>query len=186
VPPRTRETGPADRLGFVWRIRLYSDPLNETTDGSVLVITVGQPMFNRWAALMGEEHWLTDRRFKDHDARGWNGEAISKRMQAWCAERTTGEVMDALERARLPVAPVYSPQQALEDPHIRSVGFYKALDYPGVATPAPVIQTPVTVKKTPGAIHHRAPQLGEHTDAILGEIGYSAAEIAALREEDVI
>ena len=64
--------------------------------------------------------------------------------------------------------------------------FYKALDHPGVATPAPVIQTPVTVKKTPGAIRHRAPQLGEHTDVILGEIGYSAAEIAALREEDVI
>jgi len=157
-----------------------------TKDGSVLVITVGQPMFNRWAALIGEEHWLTDHRFKDDDARGWHGEAISERMQAWCAERTTAEVMDALEKARLPVAPVYSPQQALEDPHIRSVGFYRGLDYPGVATPAPVVQTPVTVKKTPGTVRHRAPQLGEHTDAILGEIGYSAADIAALREEGVV
>jgi crotonobetainyl-CoA:carnitine CoA-transferase CaiB-like acyl-CoA transferase len=49
-----------------------------------------------------------------------------------------------------------------------------------------VTQTPVKVKKTPGTVRHRAPQLGEHTDAILGEIGYSAAEIAALREADVI
>jgi crotonobetainyl-CoA:carnitine CoA-transferase CaiB-like acyl-CoA transferase len=158
----------------------------QTKDGSVLVITVGQPMFNRWAALMGEEHWLTDHRFKDDDARGWNGEAISERMQAWCAERTTAEVMDTLEKARLPVAPVYSPQQALEDPHVRAAGFYEHLDYPGVKTPAPVTTTPVTAKKSPGTIRHRAPQLGEHTEAILGEVGYSAGEIAALREAGVI
>lgn len=158
----------------------------KTKDGAVLVTTVGQPMFNRWAALMGEEHWLTDHRFKDDDARGWNGEAISERMQAWCAERTTDEVMTALEKARLPVAPVYSPQQALEDPHVRAAGFFEGMDYPGVKTPAPVTRTPVKVTKTPGAVRHRAPQLGEHTDAILGELGYSAAEVAAMRESGVI
>ena len=158
----------------------------KTKDGTVLVITVGQPMFNRWASIMGEEHWLSDHQFKDDDARGWNGEAISERMQAWCAERTTEEVMTALEKEQLPVAPVYSPQQALEDPHIRAAGFYEALDYPGVSAPTPVMQTPVKVKKSPGSIRHRAPQLGEHTEAILGEIGYSAADIAALREEGVI
>jgi len=158
----------------------------KTKDGAVLVTTVGQPMFNRWATLMGEEHWLSDHRFKDDDARGWNGAVISERMQAWCAERTTEDVMDALEKARLPVAPVYSPQQALDDPHVRAAGFFEPVEYPGVKSPAPVTQTPVTVKKTPGTVRHRAPQLGEHTDAILGEIGYSAAEIAALRDEDVI
>jgi crotonobetainyl-CoA:carnitine CoA-transferase CaiB-like acyl-CoA transferase len=143
-------------------------------------------MFNRWAALMGEEHWLTDHRFKDDDARGWNGEAISERMQEWCAERTTAEVMDALEKARLPVAPVYSPQQALEDPHVRAAGFYEPMDYPGVSAPAPVTTPPVKLAKSPGTIRHRAPQLGEHTEAILGEVGYAASEIAVLREEGVI
>ena len=158
----------------------------KTKDGTVLVITLGQPMFKRWAALMGEEGWLSDRRFRDDDARGRNGEAISERMQAWCAERTTDEVMAELERARLPVAPVYSPQQALEDPHIRAAGFFEAMDYPGVSVPTPVMRTPVKVTKSPGAVRHRAPQLGEHTDAILGEIGYSAEDIAAMRADGVI
>jgi crotonobetainyl-CoA:carnitine CoA-transferase CaiB-like acyl-CoA transferase len=158
----------------------------KTKDGTVLVITLGPPMFKRWAALMGEEHWLSDRRFRDDDARGWNGEVISERMQAWCAERTTDEVMSELERARLPVAPVYSPQQALEDPHIRAAGFFEALDYPGVNAPTPVMQTPVKVKKSPGTVRHRAPQLGEHTDAILSEIGYSAEDIAAMRADGAI
>ena len=52
--------------------------------------------------------------------------------------------------------------------------------------PGPVVRTPVKVTKTPGAIRHRAPQLGEHTDAILAEIGYSDVEIAALREDGVV
>jgi len=158
----------------------------KTKDGAVLVTTVGQPMFNRWATLLGEEHWLSDHRFKDDDVRGWNGEVISERMQAWCAARTTEEVMAELEKARLPVAPVYSPQQALEDPHIRAAGFFEPVDYPGVAAPAPVTRTPVKVMKSPGRIRHRAPQLGEHTDEILGELGYTAADVAAMRENDVI
>jgi crotonobetainyl-CoA:carnitine CoA-transferase CaiB-like acyl-CoA transferase len=157
-----------------------------TKDGSVLVITVGQPMFKRWAELTGETHWLADPRFKNDDTRGWNGAAISARMQAWCAERTTEEVMAALETARLPVAPVYSPQQALDDPHVRAAGFYQAMDYPGLPAPAPVVRTPVKVTKSPGAIRHRAPELGEHTDAILCELGYSPGEIAGLRDEGVV
>jgi crotonobetainyl-CoA:carnitine CoA-transferase CaiB-like acyl-CoA transferase len=158
----------------------------KTKNGAVLATTVGQPMFNRWAALIGEEQWLSDHRFKDDDARGRNGAVISERMQAWCAERTTEEVMAALEKARLPVAPVYSPQQALDDPHVREAGFFESVEYPGVAAPAPLSRTPVKVTKTPGRVRHRAPQLGEHTDAILGEIGYSADEIATLREAGVI
>jgi crotonobetainyl-CoA:carnitine CoA-transferase CaiB-like acyl-CoA transferase len=158
----------------------------ETKDGSVLVITVGQPMFKRWAELMGETHWLSDPRFKDDDTRGWNGAAVSERMQAWCAERTTEEVMAVLEQARLPVAPVYSPQQTLEDPHVRAAGFYQAMDYPGVPVPAPVVRTPVKVTKSPGAIRHRAPALGEHTDAILQELGYSGDDIAGLRKDGVV
>jgi crotonobetainyl-CoA:carnitine CoA-transferase CaiB-like acyl-CoA transferase len=143
-------------------------------------------MFKRWAELTGETHWLADPRFKNDDTRGWNGAAISARMQAWCAERTTEEVMAALETARLPVAPVYSPQQALDDPHVRAAGFYQAMDYPGLPAPAPVVRTPVKVTKSPGAIRHRAPELGEHTDAILCELGYSPGEIAGLRDEGVV
>ena len=63
--------------------------LFRTRDGWIIAYAIGGPMFARWAKLMGEDHWLTDPRFKDDLARGDNGEIISKRMSEWTAERTT-------------------------------------------------------------------------------------------------
>ena len=64
-----------------------------TRDGWMLVQVVGQPLFRRWANLMGEDHWLTDPRFKDDISRGEHGALISARMGAWCAERTSAEAL---------------------------------------------------------------------------------------------
>jgi crotonobetainyl-CoA:carnitine CoA-transferase CaiB-like acyl-CoA transferase len=77
-------------------------------------------------------------------------------------------------------------QQTLDDPHIEKVGFFQKVEYPGMARPAPVAKAPVWLSETPGAIRHRPPTLGEHTDAIMGELGYAAREIAALRGQKVI
>ena len=135
---------------------------------------------------MGEETWLTDPRFKDDDSRAEHGEIISERMQAWCAERTTDEALAELEEARLPAAPVFTPQQALDNEHIREVGFMKPVDYPGLQKPAPVIDTPVKLSETPGGIRRRPPKLGEHNEEILAELGYDAAAIARFREVGAI
>src|SRR4029450_7315224 len=89
-------------------------------------------MCKRWARLMGEEHWLTDPRFADDRARGDHGEIISKRMNDWTGERTTGEALAALEAAKIPAGPLYSPQQALEDAHIRAAGLLGGTMYPGL------------------------------------------------------
>ncbi|MEE2775310.1 MAG: CoA transferase [Acidobacteriota bacterium] len=157
-----------------------------TKDGWVQVLTIGQPLFERWVRLMGEEEWLDDPRFADDLARGDNGVVISERMQRWCDERTTAEVLAELDEARLPAGPVYSPQQALDDPHVQAMQFMKPVDYPGLPKPAPVADTPVRLSATPGQIRHRAPQLGEHTEEVLGELGYSSDDIASLRAEQVV
>jgi crotonobetainyl-CoA:carnitine CoA-transferase CaiB-like acyl-CoA transferase len=157
-----------------------------TKDGWIIAYAIGNPMFARWAKLMGEDHWLTDPRFKDDAARGDNGELISKRMAEWCAERTSAEALAELDRAKVPGAPLYSPQQALEDTHIRAAGLLRDQDYPGLPRRAALAPTPVDLSETPGRFRHRAPLLGEHTDAILGELGYGAEAIADLRARGVI
>jgi crotonobetainyl-CoA:carnitine CoA-transferase CaiB-like acyl-CoA transferase len=158
----------------------------QTKDGWVLVQSVGGPLFKRWADLMGEAHWLDDPRFKDDISRGDNGELISERLAKWCAERTTDEVLSEMEAARLPAGPVLSPQEVLDDPHIAAKGLFKAVEYPGLDSPAPLMSTPVELSETPGEIRSRPPTLGEHTDQIMAELGYSETEIAKLKQQRVV
>ena len=157
-----------------------------TKDGWVLMMVVGQPLFERWADLMGEQHWLEDPRFKDDLARGDNGEVISERMARWCESRTTEQCLAELDAARLPAGPVLAPQEALDHEHIRAMRFMLAVDYPGLTKPAPVADTPVRLSETPGGVRHRARGLGEHTGEVLAEIGYDEAAVARLHEAGVV
>ncbi len=160
--------------------------LFRTKDGWIIAYAIGNPMFARWAKMMGEDSWLTDPRFKDDEARGNHAEDISKRMSAWTMQRTTEQALKELEGAKIPAGPLYTPQQALDDAHIRRAGLLVDTEYPGVARRVPLAPTPVDLSDTPGRFRHRAPTLGEHTNAILGEIGYSMAEIDALRKKGVV
>ena len=169
---RSQTSGPADTF--------------KTKTGWVLVQSVGGPLFKRWANLMGEDHWVDDPRFKDDITRGDNGELISERLATWCAERTSAEVLEAMEEARLPAGPIMSPQDVLEDPHIAAKGLFQPVQYPGLDIPAPLMRTPVELSETPGEIRTRAPTLGEHTDEIMKELGYSMEQIDKLRENRII
>jgi crotonobetainyl-CoA:carnitine CoA-transferase CaiB-like acyl-CoA transferase len=154
----------------------------KTKDGWIVTMVVGNPLFERWAKLMGEAEWLTDPRFSTDTLRGKHGELISERMSRWCAERTTDQAVTELEKARVPAGPVLSPAQVLADPHVAAREIFKKIEYPGLPKPAPVADTPVKLSETPGGIRKRAPTLGEHTDSILQQLGFDAAEIGALHK----
>ena len=177
----------SDRVATVNRGQTSApSDLFRTKDGWIIAYAIGGPMYKRWAQLMGEEQWLTDARFKDDLARGDHGEIISERMSRWTSSRTTEQALAELEKVQIPAGPLYSPQQALEDVHIRAAGLLADTDYPGLPRPAPLAPTPVDLSETPGTFRHRAPQLGEHTDAILAELGYSAEDIEQLRADRVV
>jgi crotonobetainyl-CoA:carnitine CoA-transferase CaiB-like acyl-CoA transferase len=154
--------------------------------GWILVQVVGQPIFKRWVRLMGEEQWLQDPRFLDDKARGENWQPLDQRMSEWCRERTREHALAELEQARVPAYPVNSIQNALDDPHVRAMGYLRPTDYPGLPRPAQLVETPFRLSATPCEYRMRPPLVGEHTEQILRELGYSDGQISDLRHREVI
>jgi crotonobetainyl-CoA:carnitine CoA-transferase CaiB-like acyl-CoA transferase len=157
-----------------------------TRDGWIVATVIGEPMFRRWCRMIGEEHWLADPRFADDQARGDHGDVVSARMSAWCAERSCAEALAELEKANIVAGQIYSPQQALDDAHIRAAHLLEERTYPGLDRSVPLAPTPIDLSETPGTYRRPAPLLGEHTDEILAGLGYDATEIAALHAARVV
>jgi crotonobetainyl-CoA:carnitine CoA-transferase CaiB-like acyl-CoA transferase len=154
--------------------------LVRTKDGWILLQVVSDTLYGRWARLMGEDMWLTDPRFASDGLRAENGEALSDRTRRWAAERTTDQALAELAAAKVPAGPMLSPQQALEDPHVRATGMVREIAYPGIAKPVPYVESGARLNGDRAPLR-RPPTPGEHTNAILGQLGYSETEIVALR-----
>ena len=161
--------------------------LYRTSDGGrVLLQIAGQPMFKRWCRLVGREDLFDDPRFADDDLRWANGDVLNDLMAEWCAPKTKAEVLGLLESAKLPAAPMHSTADVLADPQVEAMGYLRRVPFPGAPHDVPIIETPFRMSATPGEIRHRAPLLGEHTDEVLGEIGYTAGDIAGLRGRGIV
>jgi crotonobetainyl-CoA:carnitine CoA-transferase CaiB-like acyl-CoA transferase len=157
----------------------------KTKDGWITVAVNGDPLFRRVVRLIGATDWLEDPRFASDKLRGDHGEFISKRVAAWVAERTSAEAVAAFESARVPAGAVLAPRQTLSDPHVMAGDFFREVDFPGIGK-AKIAATPVKLHGTPGSVRRRPPALGEHTDEILRELGYSAPEISAFRKSGAV
>jgi crotonobetainyl-CoA:carnitine CoA-transferase CaiB-like acyl-CoA transferase len=157
-----------------------------TRDGWILCQVIGNAMFARWATLVAEPDWPSDPRFRDDASRGDHGAVISERMAAWCADRTNAVALHALERAAIPSAAVLTPQEVLDDAQVQATGVLEPVDYPGLPQSAPVARVPVWLSEASRAPRGRSPIVGEHTDTILAQLGFTTDAIAELRRKGVV
>jgi crotonobetainyl-CoA:carnitine CoA-transferase CaiB-like acyl-CoA transferase len=152
--------------------------LFRTADGWIFVMCMTEKF---WQALLGElgrADLASDGRFATSDARRRNRDELTEVLDSEFVRRTTQQWLDRLQ-GLLPAAPVYDLAQALDNPYAGAIGMVRTLPHP--ARPDfRVLANPIKLDgvRLPS---RRAPGLGEHTDALLREAGYSDAEIAALR-----
>jgi crotonobetainyl-CoA:carnitine CoA-transferase CaiB-like acyl-CoA transferase len=117
---------------------------------------------------------------------GQHGDVLNDIMQEWCDDKTKAEIPSLLQAAKLPAAPLHSTQDVLDDPHVAAMGYLRRVPFPGASRDVPIIEMPFRMSATPGTIRSRAPLLGEHTDEVLGQVGYGGDEIAGLRARSII
>jgi len=121
-------------------------------------------------------------------ARGWMMPLLRERL----ADRGAASIGATFEAHSLPYAPITKPQALFDDPHLNATGGLAAVRLPADASGAGrVIETraallPLTLAGQRLPLRAPPPALGEHTDALLGELGYSAAEIAALHADGIV
>jgi crotonobetainyl-CoA:carnitine CoA-transferase CaiB-like acyl-CoA transferase len=161
----------------------YSAPsdIYRAKDGWVLTQVIGNPMFRRWARVVGREDLIDDPRCKDDITRGNHCEFIAEVMNEWCATKSRDEAIAELEKARIPCGPVYNLDEVLTDPQVKARGLLQELEYPASKKPVPVSHPALRLSATPAELRHRAPTLSEHTDEVLIELGFNREEIEAFR-----
>jgi formyl-CoA transferase len=139
------------------------------SDGWVLVAGNGDSIFKRLMALIGRDDLGRDPQLARNAGRVQRVVEIDAAIGAWTASRKVGEVLEALHAAAVPAGRIYTAKDIAEDPHYRARGMIQRITTAdGLDLDVPGIVPKLTL--TPGAIVRRAPTLGEHNDAVLGNM----------------
>jgi crotonobetainyl-CoA:carnitine CoA-transferase CaiB-like acyl-CoA transferase len=165
----------------------YHQPgdLYKSKDGWVFISPLSERIWKRMAEAMEIEQVLDDPRFETMYSRYEHREVLSELIEGWTTKRTSAEVLEALEKARVPCGRVYTIPEIVEDPHIKARNMKIDLEYPDIGN-YPTSGVVIKMSETPGSTFH-APAIGEHNEEIYcGLLGLSKEEVAGLSEEGVI
>jgi formyl-CoA transferase len=151
----------------------------KASDGYVNIAAANEPMWQRFCTALDLQALQADPRFATNPDRVTNREPLSTAIEARLAQLTMAEVISRLEKAEVPVGPVYDLAQVFADPQSQHLGLSMATPHPKV----PDLQTtgfPWLLSETPAEVRYAPPLLGQHTAEVLREIGYSDQQIETL------
>ena len=157
----------------------------QTTDGHINLATAGGPTWERLCEALGRKELAFDAKFADGPSRSANRDELNELLQSYFIERSSNEWVEALNEAGVPCGPIYAIDQVFDDVQVKHLGMAKQVDHPELGR-FEIVNQPVQLSGVGDKPYSATPERGEHTDQVLGEFGFSAAEIAALRAGDVL
>lgn len=135
---------------------------------------------------VGLPELIEDERFATPTRRLENNKEVTALFQEEFLKRNAAEWIDMFQAAGVPVGPIYTVADVLDDdPHVKAREMVVEVDHPVVGK-MKTLGVPVKLSETPGAVTRAAPTLGQHTGEILAELGYSEVEIGSLADQKVI
>jgi crotonobetainyl-CoA:carnitine CoA-transferase CaiB-like acyl-CoA transferase len=157
----------------------------KTADGHINIATAGQKIWERFCRTLEAPELIARPEYEDAANRSKNRDALNAEIDRHTAERTSADWVERFNKAGVPCGPIYAIDQMFADPQVKHIGIAEP-----VATEDPMgltlVGQPVTLSRTPSRLAAPPPGLGEHTDTVLKEFGFSATEIAALRQANAV
>lgn len=157
----------------------------QTTDGYMNLAASGQTIYKRFCEAVDAPDLATHPDFADDAGRSKNRVALNEAIQKILGTRSTAEWIDLLNAAGVPCGPIYKMDEVFADPQVRHTGIARPVAHPALGDIELVGQA-VRLSRTPSRIETASPDRGQHTDAVLAELGYDAAAIADLHARDVV
>jgi len=157
----------------------------KTADGYINVATTGQKMWKRLCEAISADTLLQRPEYETSGGRLRHRDRLNAEIDGFLAKNSSDEWIAILNKAGVPCGPIYSIDAMFADPQVEHLGI--ATDVAkATGETFQVVGQPVLLSRTPSKIAAPPPELGQHTEEVLREFGFSAQEIATLRRSKVI
>lgn len=156
----------------------------EMDPNSYIYFITQAPVWADICKVIGQEDWITDPKYATPPARLPHLKSIFDRIQEWTLTKTKFEAMDILNKFDIPCGPILSMKEIAEEPSLRATGTIVEVDHPKRGKYL-TVGNPIKLSDSITEVT-RSPLLGEHTDEVLAQLGYSEQQIGELRAEKVI
>jgi formyl-CoA transferase len=152
----------------------------KTRDGYLNLAVSGTKIWNRMCEAIEAPGLATHPDYSTGALRSKNRDRLHDELESHFLKRDTAEWIEILNKAGVPSGPIYSIDQAFADPQARSLGIVQKVGE------VPYLGQPVTLSRTPSKVEAHPPKQGEHTEAVLRELGLKDGEIADLRKKGIV